>query len=109
MLDNRDKTHELMTALEAALPFEVELTPDLIARLRTQQPPVLVAPQQIVSQISYAGDEGGVVCHILNEETKNAVIVSMTHVRMHRKNPLAAAVLAYQKHRMKKLKKQRGE
>ncbi len=108
MLDKLEKTRELVDALKAALPFEVELTPHVIAHLRTQQPPVVVKPQQIVSQISYAGDEGGIVCHILPEATENALIVSMTHVRMHRKNPLAAAVLDYQKHRVKKLKKQDG-
>ena len=108
MLDKPEKTRELVDALKAALPFEMELTPELVARLRTQRPPVVVKPQQIVSQITYAGDEGGVVCHILSEETENAIIISMTHVRMHRKNPLAAAVLDYQKHRVKKLKKQNG-
>jgi hypothetical protein len=108
MLDKPEKTRELVDALKALLPFEVELTPHVIAHLRTQQPPAVVKAQQIVSQISYAGDEGGIMCHILSEETENAIIISMTHVRMHRKNPLAAAVLDYQKHRVKKLKKQNG-
>jgi hypothetical protein len=88
MLDKPEKTRELVDALKAALPFEIELTPEAIAGLRAQQPPVVVKPQQIVSQISYAGDEGGIVCHILPEETKSAVIISMTHVRMRRRNPL---------------------
>jgi hypothetical protein len=108
MLDKLEKTRELVDVLEAALPFEVELTPESIAQLRAQQPPAVVKPQQIVSQISYADDEEGIVCHILPEETENAIIVSMTHMRMHRKNPLAAAVLDHQKHRVEKLKKQNG-
>ena len=108
MFDKPEKTRDLMTALKAALPFEVELTPEAIAHLRTQQTPIVVKPKQIVSQISYAGDEGGILCHLLPEETENAIIISMTHVRMHRKNPLAAAVFDYQRHRVKKLKKQEG-
>ena len=52
MLDKPEKTRELVDALKAALPFEVELTPELVARLRTQRPPVVVKPQQIVSQIT---------------------------------------------------------
>jgi hypothetical protein len=56
MLEKPEKTRELMDALKAALPFEVELAPEVVAHLRTQQPPVVVKPQQIVSQISYAGD-----------------------------------------------------
>ncbi len=45
---------------------------------------------------------------ILPEETEIAMIVSMTHLPMHRKNLLATAVFDYQKHRVKKLKKQNG-
>src|SRR5208282_6374181 len=108
MLDKPKKTRELVDALKAALPFEVELTPEVVARLRTQRPPVVVKPQQIVSQITYAGDEGGVVRHILSEETEIAMIVSTTHLRTHRNNPLATAAFDYQKHRVKKLKKQNG-
>jgi len=105
MLDKPEKTRELIDALRAALPFEVELTPEVIAGLSAQEPPVVVSPRQVVSQVSYAGDEGGIMCHIVLEESENAVVASLTHLRMSRKNPLAAAVFDYQKHRMKKLKK----
>ena len=108
MLDKPEKTRQLVDALKAALPLEVELMPELVAHLQAQQPPLVVKPRQVVSQISYAGDEGGIVCHILPEETENSVIISMTYVRMPRKNPLAAAAFDYQKHRVKKLKKQNG-
>jgi hypothetical protein len=62
--------------------------------------------RQLVSDLSYAGDEGGIVCHIVPEGKPEALIMSLTHVRVPRTNPLAAAVLDYQKHRIKKLKKQ---
>jgi hypothetical protein len=106
MLDNPEKTRELMTALKTALPFEVELTPEVIESLRTDDPTVVVEPKQIVSEVSYTGDEGGIVCHVHPKETGNAIIISLTHVRMHRKQPLAKAVFDYQKHRVKKKKKQ---
>jgi hypothetical protein len=104
MLDKAEKTYQLLAALKAAAPFEVELTPSVIAHLRTQQ--IAVKPQQIVTEISYAGDEGGIVCHMAPEEGRDALIVSLTHVRAKRSLPFAAAVLDYQKHRLKKLKKQ---
>jgi hypothetical protein len=106
MLDNPEKTRELVTALKAALPFEVELTPEVIESLRTDDPTVAIKSKQIVSEVSYTGDEGGIVCHIHPKETGNAIIISLTHVRMHRKQPLAKAVFDYQKHRVKKIKKQ---
>jgi hypothetical protein len=106
MLDNPEKTRELLTALKSALPFEVELTPEVIESLRTGEPTVVTKPKQIVSEVSYAGDEGGVMCHIHPRETGGAIVISLTHVRMHRMQPLAKAVFGYQKHRIKKIKKQ---
>jgi hypothetical protein len=105
MLDMPEKTRELLMALTAALPFEVELTPQTVASLRSQQTGAAVEPLQIVSKISYAGDEGGVMCHMMRKETKNQLVVSLTHVQVHRSLPFAAAAISYQKHRIKKLKK----
>ena len=106
MLDKPEKTYQLLAALRAAAPFEVELTTSVIAHLRAQQVAVVAKPRQIVTEISYAGDEGGIVCHLEPEEGHNALILSLTHVRVGRALPFAAAVFDYQKHRVKKLKKQ---
>ncbi len=106
MLDNAKKTGTLVTSLKAAVPFEVELTPEVIEFLSTQQPAIVIKPQQIVSEISYAGDEGGIMCRIHPKELNNAIIISISHVRMDRKQPLGAAVFDYQKDRAKNLEKQ---
>ncbi|MGI8570979.1 MAG: hypothetical protein ACR2KT_19020 [Methylocella sp.] len=108
MLDKPEKTYQLLEALKAAVPFEVELTPSLTAHLQAQQVTVAFKPREIVSQISYAGDEGGIVCHIVPKEGRDALIVSLTHVRAHRTLPFAGAVFDYQQHRMNKLKKRNG-
>jgi hypothetical protein len=108
MLDRPEKTYQLLAALKAAVPFEVELTPSLIAHLQAQQVAVAVKPREVVSQISYAGDEGGIVCHIVPKDGRNALIVSLTHVQAHRSLPFAAEVFDYQKHRAKKLKNRNG-
>jgi hypothetical protein len=107
VLDKPEKTRELMMALKVALPFEVELWPHVLAHLRSQNVANAVEPRQIVSEVSYAGDEGGIVCHLLPKETEGVMILSLTHVRVHPSLPFAAKVLDYQKHRVKKLKKQR--
>ena len=106
MLDKPEKTRRLFAAMKAAPPFEVDLTPPAIAALTAQQGALAVKPRQIVSDVSYAGDEGGIICHILPEEGRDAIFISLTHVRMHRSLPFASAVIDYQKHRAKKLKKQ---
>ena len=106
MLDNPEKTSELITELKAALPFEVELTPEVIDSLRIGKSKLVVKPLQIVSDVSYLGDEGGIMCHIIpGEASGNAIVISITHVRMHRKQLFTKPVFDYQKHRVKKLRK----
>ena len=106
MLDKLAKTRELMATLEAALPFEVALMPDLIEYLSRQQKPVIVKPVETVSGVSYLGDMGGISCRIQPADSDSAVIVSLTHVRVPRNLPFAKAVLNYQKHRVKMRKRQ---
>lgn len=108
MLDKPEKTRDLIATLKAALPFDVFPTPDLIAQLARQQKPVVVKPTETVSEISYLGDEGGIVCHIHPAGADNMIVTSLTHVRVPRSLPFAEAVLDYQKHRVKKLRKQHG-
>ena len=83
--------------LKPAVPFEVELTPALITYLPSATGRRHCQATRIVSQISYAGDEGGIVCHIVPKEGRNALIVSLTHVRAHRSLPFAPAVFDYQR------------
>ena len=106
MLDHPEKTARLLAELKAAVPFKVELTPHLIAYLRAQDVAAVDGPEHVVSDLSYAGDEGGIVCHIVPSNGGAAIIVSLTHVVVRGSSPLARAVLNYQKHRVKKLKKQ---
>jgi hypothetical protein len=108
MLDKPEKTRELMHILEAAVPFEIGLMPDLIKHLAQQQNPVAIKSIETVSKVSYLGDPGGIMCHIQPDGAESAVVVSLTHLRVSRRLPFAAAVLDYQKHRVKKLKKRIG-
>jgi hypothetical protein len=106
MLDHPEKTARLLAALKTALPFEVELTPSLFTYLQAENIDAADQRRQIVSNVSYAGDEGGIVCHIVPPDKREALVVSLTHVRAPRSMPLATAVADYQKHRVKRLKKQ---
>jgi hypothetical protein len=106
MLDNAEKTTKLLAALKAAVPFEVELTERLVNQLRAQHHAGADQKHHTVSDLSYAGDEGGIVCHIVPPEKQEVLVVSLTQVRVPRSMRLAAAVTDYQKHRVKKLKKQ---
>ena len=107
MLDNPEKTARLLAALKAAVPFHVELTPAVVKQLQADNFAHADQTHRTVSDLSYAGDEGGIMCHMpRSEEAGRALVVSLTHVRVSRSMPLAAAVINYQKHRVKKLRKQ---
>jgi hypothetical protein len=106
MLDNPEKTAHLLAALKAAVPFEVELPPMVIKQLQADKVADGHQARQTVSDLSYLGDEGGIMCHIVPPGDEAAIIISLTHVRVSRSIPLAASILNYQKHRVKKLKKQ---
>ena len=108
MLDQPDKVAWLLAALKSVAPFEVELAPSLIEYLKGEDVAGGDRRQPFTARdFSYAGDVGGIVCHLArSEETGQALVVSLTHVRVLRSMPLAAAVRGYQKHRAKKLRKQ---
>ena len=106
MLDNPEKTAWLLAALKAAVLFEVDLTPAVVKTLQTRNIDGANQVRRTVSDLSHAGDEGGIMCHIAPLDQQGALFISLTHDRMPRTKPLAAAVAAYQKHRVKKLKMQ---
>ena len=106
MLDDPGRTSRLLAALKAALPFQVHLTPPLARLLREQRAALPAGDRQTVSGVSYLGDEGGIVCHIVPPDGGEAVIVSLTYVRAPPSMPLAAEVFRYRKHRVKKLRQQ---
>ena len=95
MLDKLDKALDLLAAMKAAVPFEAELTPPLIARLRTGRDGVALAPRQFVRDVSSAGDEGGILCHIEPDDGGKSLIVSLTHLAIRRYLPFANDALDY--------------
>jgi hypothetical protein len=106
MLDNPEKTARLLVALKAAAPFEVELAPPAVKQLQADKVAGADQPRQIVSDLSYLGDGGGIMCLIDRPDSEGRIIISLTHVRVPRSMPLARAVADYQKHRVKKIRKQ---
>ena len=106
MLDYPRKTEELLALLEDAVPFEVEIAPAVIKQLRDYHATVAEKTRYVVSKLSYAGDEGGIMCHLIPPQGQEVVVISLTYVRTPRPMTLAAPILAYQRHRLKKLKKQ---
>jgi hypothetical protein len=104
VIDNPERTERLLARLQAALPVPARLTPELVAALHGQKPALGVRPSCEITWISYAGDEGGILCRLdFGSEDGNAAVVSITHLRFDPRLPLAREIAAYQKHRVKRL------
>jgi len=110
MIDDPDKTERLTEEMKASLPLETRLSPNVKRTLSKQSPETSLPDRCTVTEIFYMGDEGGIACwlDIGGPDTKTPFIVSITHLIFDRRCPLFRQIDAYQRHRVKKLKKQRG-
>jgi hypothetical protein len=107
MIDRPEQVERLLAKLEAALPIATRVTPELQARLREGDRPVEVPANGSITWVSYAGDEGGIVCRLdFGQATPDAVFASITHLRFDPRLPLTREITAYQKHRVKRLQRQ---
>jgi hypothetical protein len=106
MLDNSEKIARLMASLKAAVPFEVELPPSTLARLKAKNQSLAVKTNETVFNVTCEPSYGGIVCLIRPDGIDDLVATSLLHLRVCRSQPFARAVLDYQKNRLKKLKKQ---
>jgi hypothetical protein len=106
MIDQPESTERLIAKLNGALPVPARLTPELQDTLRRQNPEAAIPVHAIITWISYAGDEGGIVCKLdLGSDVEKAAFPSITHLRFDARLPLAREIAAYQKHRVKRLQR----
>ena len=110
MIDNPDKTETLIARLEAAIPVRARPTPEALKTLRQQSPEPRFPRRCDITKIYYAGDEGGILCTLDFglDDSKQVYVVSITHLRFDGKSALSRAVVAYQRHRVKKLEQLHG-
>lgn len=105
-IDHPDQVQRLMHRLGAALPVPARVTPELQMSLREQRSATIPVSSRVTC-ISYAGDEGGIVCQLETEaDSAEVVLVSITHLRFDTRLPLAREIAAYQRHRVKRLRRQ---
>jgi hypothetical protein len=107
VIDNPLQAHLLMAKLKAALPLPALATPPMLAQLREQAPGLDLSPRCQITEIYYAGDEGGILCKLDfgQEDTDQAFFVSITHLTFDRRLPLAREIAAYQRHRVKRIRR----
>lgn len=110
MIDHPEKTDALIEKMRAALPMQAGLGAGLKGRLMEQFPEADSSGQCEITGVTYSGDIGGIVCRLAlgGLPDEHAYVVSITHLAFGRGSPLSREIAAYQKHRVKRLKKQQG-
>ena len=106
MIDNERKTAALMKAMEETLPIPVLPTKQLQEFIRKNKISYPKGQQLQIEKVLYLGDEGGIACDLTPPEgANNALLISVTHLRIHPGHCLSKEISNYQKRRVKKLKK----
>lgn len=107
MIDNQDQVERLLLRLTEALPLPAIVPPSLMASLRGRSPSAKLSRDCEITKIFYSGDEGGVLCHVTfdDEQEKEVFLVSITHLAFDRRLPIAREIAAYQKHRIKRIRR----
>ncbi len=100
----------LIARMKEVLPITVSLTTQLQRMLAAKSPEISVPERCDVIDVMNVGDEGGICCALAfgSSDAQTAHIVSLTHLKLDRRSPLSRDVEAYQNHRIKKLKRQKG-
>ncbi len=106
MMDNLLQVERLLARLAAALPVSARVTPELAATLQQPDAVAPIPPVCSITSVSYAGDEGGIMCKLdFGPAQENAIYTSLTHLRFDPRLPLTRDITAYQKHRVKRLRR----
>jgi hypothetical protein len=106
LIDHLETVERLVAKLNAVLPIPARITPELQTSL-CRQTGGTVPAQCAVTWITYMGDEGGIVCKLdIGSDAAKEAFTSITHLRFDPRLPLAREITAYQKHRVKRLRRQ---
>jgi hypothetical protein len=108
MIDDPRKADLLIGMLKESLPIQATITESLARTLAEKSPDAAIPAKCNVVDILYTGDMGGILCalDIEGTDTKTVHLVSLTHLTFDRRVPLSREIVAYQRHRIKKLKQQ---
>lgn len=107
MIDNPAQLDRLLPKLRASVPVVARITPELAGTLRDQLGRSDVPPLCELTRIDYAGDDGGIMCKLEfpSEISDRVFFASITHLRFDGRSPLTREIVAYQKHRTKRLRR----
>jgi hypothetical protein len=102
-IDDMRQVEALLEKMGRHLPMRAEIQRRTARLLRAGGVSIPAHRQVSIKALFYHGDEGGIVCAISSPEREEAVVISLTHLRIPRSHPLEKEIRVYQKARLKKL------
>ena len=108
-IDDADEVEDLLTAMEAALPFRARIHADAFSRMCAETEWLRdKSPDAQVLDTVYEENLGGIMCELGfdSEKSQQPFIVSLTHLTPDENLPCHEAILRYQKRRVEALQKQ---
>jgi len=110
VIDDREQVDRLIAMMRASLPLSASMGPELRSLMRQKLPDIDGTRQFHITRIDYLGDDGGIVCalELGQDERREVYVVSMTHLHFSPRGALTREIAAYQKHRVKRLRRLKG-
>jgi len=107
MIDDFKEVTKLMEKMKAVLPISAYPAKRLCHSLKNNNN-IKIKPQNLleITNVFYMGNEGGICCEISSKKAKEVLIVSLTHLRIKERHPLAKEIKAYQIKRTRDLANQ---
>jgi hypothetical protein len=109
MIDDCAKAMELVRKMEAHLPIPARPTGAFIRAMRERGVKVARDQGLQIKRVFYLGDEGGIACDATpSRDAREAVVASLTHLRVRRQHPLAQEIRTYQRERARRIAQSGG-
>ena len=104
MIDDEEKTQELLEKLTAELSIKAYPGKELMEMMQSSGELADEKMELLIEQVMYGGDEGGILCALRSwAHSKQAYVVSSTHLKIPREHPLGSEIRADQKQRTLRL------
>ncbi len=110
MIDDEQKTNKLLEKLRVELPIKAYPKKEFTKMMKKSGDLRNEKRELEIESVMYGGDEGGILCSIKPwESSKQAYVVSLTHLKIPREHPLENDIREYQEHRTLKILLREGK
>lgn len=104
MIDDLEKAMKLVEKLSAQLPMKVSPGKEFMGMMQSSGESVDKNMPLEIGEVMYSGDDGGILCCLTPwSNSKQAYVVSITHLKIPKEHPLGSEIRAYQNQRTLRL------